>query len=447
MNSNIPHIGAALRLRKGVPIRHTYCANKSMAKLGRGHDIIHFIHNIMRFTYKARTKEGKVEMGSIDAYSKEAAVNLLQKYNFFVTSLDELTEKKSFLKVKIQTKVSKKDLAMFFRQLSVMLESHVPVVQSLSSLAIEVKKASFKETILKISKLVEEGVSLSQAMALHPETFSDFHVNLIKSGEASGKIAGALYSVSNHLEREYDIASQVRQALIYPLFLVCILFLVTGIVITQILPKIEDLIQSTGNEPTLFVSIMLNFYKFLGDYWWALFLVILLLVVSVIFYFRTKEGKREYDEISLKLPLLNNLLKKVFLIRFCSNISTLLIAGVSINRALEVTEDTVDNSTYKRVIADVRKQVLGGEKLSLAMAKYPNYFSPFVLQITKVGEATGKLDKTLIDVVNFYDKEIKRSIDLFSRLLEPIMIIIIGAIVMVLAVSVLSSIYGAIEVV
>ena len=402
----------------------------------------------MKFTYKARTKDGKMEIGSIDAYSKEAAINLLQKYDIFVTSLDKSKEEVAFYKkIKFQRGASKKDLAIFFRQLSVMLESQVPVVQSLSSLAVETRRTSFKEIILEIANLVEGGVPFSQALSAYPEIFSDFYVNLIKSGEASGKIAPALYSIAGHLEREHDIASQVKQAMIYPLFLIIVLFFVIGVIITQIIPKVESLITEAGNKQTLFVAIMLDFYKFLGQYWWFIILVLFLLIISMYLYFRTKEGREEYDKISLKMPFLGEVFKKVFLIRFCSNISTLLVAGVSINKALKVTEDTVDNVDYKRVISDVEKKVSEGEKLSVAMARYPNYFSPFVLQITKVGEATGKLDKTLIDVVDFYEKEVKRSIDLFSRLLEPIMIIILGGIVTVLAVSVLSSIYGAIGVV
>ena len=314
----------------------------------------------MNFNYKARTKEGKVEMGSIDAFSREAAIDLLQKYNIFVTSLEEKTEKTSFFqKISFQRKVSKKELAVFFRQLSIMLESQVPIVQSLSSLAAETKKTVLRNTILEVSELVEGGVSLSEAFAVRSEVFSNFYVNLIRSGEASGKIASALYSISLHLERENDVASQVKQAIIYPVFLIGMLFFVIGIVVTQIVPKVEGLIIETGNTPTLFTSAMLKFYNFLGKYWWFLFLVLFFLVVSITIYFRTKEGQREYGEISLKVPFLGGLLKKVFLMRFASNVSTLLIAGVSINKVLKITEDTVDNVAYKRIISDVKSMFLG----------------------------------------------------------------------------------------
>ncbi|MBM3206173.1 MAG: type II secretion system F family protein [Candidatus Staskawiczbacteria bacterium] len=402
----------------------------------------------MRFNYKARSRDGKIEVGSIEAYSKEAAVSLLQKYNIFVTQVDEVSQKKSFFKnISIENKVSKKDLAIFFRQLAVMMESQVPVVQSLQSLAAETKKKSFKKSIADVAKLVEEGIPFSQALLVHADTFSGFYVSLVKSGEASGKIAPALYSISGHLEREYEVSSQVKQALIYPLFLVLVLFFVIGIVVTQIVPKIEDLVRDTGNSLSPFATAMINFYKFIGEYWWFLFLVFFIIFVAIFLYFRTEQGKKEYDNISLKIPFIGDFLKKVFLIRFASNISTLLIAGVSINNALEITKDTVDNDAYKNVISDVEKKVSEGERLSFAMASHSAYFPSFVLQIIRVGEATGKLDKILIDVVSFYEKEIKRSIDLFSRLLEPIMILVLGGIVTMLAISVLSSIYGAIGVI
>ena len=402
----------------------------------------------MRFNYKARSRDGKIEVGSIEAYSKEAAVSLLQKYNIFVTQVDEVSQKKSFFKnISIENKVSKKDLAIFFRQLAVMMESQVPVVQSLQSLAAETKKKSFKKAIADVAKLVEEGIPFSQALLVHADTFSGFYVSLVKSGEASGKIAPALYSISGHLEREYEVSSQVKQALIYPLFLVLVLFFVIGIVVTQIVPKIEDLVRDTGNSLSPFATDMINFYKFIGEYWWFLVLVYFIIFVAIFFYYLTEQGKKEYDNISLKIPFIGDFLKKVFLIRFASNISTLLIAGVSINNALEITKDTVDNDAYKNVIFDVEKKVSEGERLSFAMASHSAYFPSFVLQIIRVGEATGKLDKTLIDVVSFYEKEIKRSIDLFSRLLEPIMILVLGGIVTMLAISVLSSIYGAIGVI
>lgn len=399
----------------------------------------------MKFNYRARTKEGKMETGVIDAYSQEAAAILLQKYNIFVTSLQEQKAKELFLKkIKFSTKISKRDLAIFFRQLSVMLESRVPVVQSLSSLAAQIRKNNFREIIMKIAHLVEQGIPLSEALANFPKVFSNFYVNLVKSGEASGKISATLNYISNNLEREDDIIVQLRQAMIYPIFVVCVLFVVIGIIIVEVMPRISDLIKETGTTPPFFTLMMLNFYKFLADYWLFLIMGLCLLVIIMVYYYNTKNGRKNYNEISLKAPFMGSLLKKVFLARFCGNVSTLLVAGISINRTLNITEDAVDNPIYKKVIAKIGKEVSEGEKISSAMLKNQDYFPLFVIQMIKVGEETGKLDKTLMEIVNFYQKDIKRTIDLFSRFLEPMMIIILGIIVTMLAISVLSSLYGAV---
>ncbi len=397
----------------------------------------------MRYTYKARTKDGKVETGTIEAYSKEAAAVLLQKYNVFVTSLQTREEKPAILKLRFERPISKKDITIFFRQLSVMLQSRVPVVQSLQSLAAQTARNNFKEVITKISNLVEEGVPLSEALASYPHIFDGFYVNLVKSGEASGNISGSLDYISGHLERESDIVAQLRQAMVYPLFVVIVLGIVITIIMVAVMPRVVDLIKESGAKPPLFTQMMLSGYGFLQQWWWAMLLVILLTVASLVFYFRTKEGKARYNKISLKMPFLGSILKKVFLARFCGNIATLISAGISINRALQITGDTVNNVVYKDIINDIEKQVSEGEKISSVMQKNHDYFPPFVIQMIKVGEETGKLDKTLVEVVTFYQKEIKRSVDLFTSLIEPVMIIFLGIIVAMLAISVLTPLYGA----
>lgn len=398
----------------------------------------------MKFSYKARTKEGKVEAGVIEANSKEAAVLLLQKYNVFVTSLQEGGIKEAWSKkVLFEKKVSKKDLAIFFRQLSVMLESRVPVVQSLQSLAVQTKKQGFKEAITKIASLVEEGSSLSEALSNYPNMFESFYINLVKSGETSGKISGSLYYISENLEREDDIIVQVRQAMVYPLFVVGVLFIVMGIIIVQVMPRIADLIKESNVKPSFLTRVMLDFYQFLGNYWWLVLLILLSGIALGVYYVSTVSGKKNIQAWSLRLPFLKTLLKKVYLSRFCGNVATLLSAGISINKALAITEETVNNSVYKNIITDIEKQVSEGEKISAALKKHEDYFPSFVVQMIKVGEETGKLDKTLLEVVTFYQKEIKRSVNLFSSLIEPVMITFLGIVVTFLAISVLSPLYGA----
>jgi type IV pilus assembly protein PilC len=402
------------------------------------------VFDFMKYIYQARTKEGKLETGTIEASSKEAAAALLQKYNIFVTSLKEETPQfLSLKKITFFKKVSKKDLTIFSRQLAMMLESRVPVVQSLKSLVTQTRKEIFKEKIIKISELVEEGKPLSEAFQAFPEVFGTFYVNLIKSGEASGKISEALYYLSDHLEREYDINSQIKRTMIYPIFVICALFVVILIVMFGVMPKLVDLLKETTVKPPLFTMLMIKFYDFLKHWGWLIIIAFLGLIGFIIYYSRTKEGKKKYDKLSLKLPILGVFLQKIFLIRFAENISTLIAAGISINNALKVTKDTIDNFIYKNIISETEKDVSEGEKISSVLVRHSEYIPPFVVQMIKVGEETGRLDKTLMEIANFYQKDVKRAIETFTTLLEPVLIIFLGVVVALLAISVLQPLYGA----
>jgi type II secretory pathway component PulF len=397
----------------------------------------------MKYKYQARSKDGQIEAGMIEASSKEAAVEILSKYNIFATSLLEV--KQGIFEggsISFFNKVSKKDLAIFSRQLSVMLESRVPVVQSLQSLSEQTKKKFFKEKIIRVAQLVDEGNSLSEAFSAFPEIFSVFYINLTKSGEASGKIAETLNYLSQHLERESDINSQIKSAMIYPVFVIAVLVVVMGIVMFVVMPKLIELVKQSISEPPFFTMLMLNFYGFLMNFWWLLALIFVGLVVSGFYYLKSKDGRRNFDIYSLRIPLIGEFFQKTYLVRFAENLSTLISAGLPITTALKITKDTIENFTYKEIISEVERNVLNGEKISSTFKKYPKFVSPFVVQMIQVGEDTGKLDKNLMEIVNFYQKEIKRDVDTFTALLEPILIIFLGICVAFLAVSVLSPLYS-----
>jgi len=395
----------------------------------------------MKYKYQARSKEGKIESGIIEASSKQTAVELLSKYNVFVTSLEEEKGLKS-INISFFNKVSQKELAVFSRQLSVMLSSRVPVVKSLSSLSEQTKKQYFKEKILKIAQLVDEGSSLSEAFSVYPDIFNAFYVSLIKSGEASGKISETLDYLSRHLEREADINAQIKNAMIYPAFVISVLAVVMIIVVIFVMPKLIDLISESLTQPPFFTRLMLSAYAMLASYWWLLIIIILSVVGSGFYYFKTEAGKKFFDIYSLKVPLLGEFFKKTYLTRFAENLSTLISSGLPITVALKITKDTIESFVYKQIIAEVEKNVAEGEKISDVFRRHPKQVSGFVVQMIQVGEDTGNLDKNLLEIVNFYEKEIKRDVELFTSLLEPILIIFLGICVAFLAVSVLSPLYS-----
>ncbi|KKQ21728.1 MAG: pilin biogenesis protein [Parcubacteria group bacterium GW2011_GWA2_37_10] len=313
----------------------------------------------------------------------------------------------------------------------------------MAGLAAQTSKEGFKEKIIKISQLVDEGNSLSVAFHYYPDVFSAFYVSLVKTGEASGKISESFYYLADHLEREHDIESQIRGAMIYPIFVISVLLVVITIVMFVVMPRISELIKETATNPPIFTVMMLNFYDFLSHYGWIVVLSFFAMAGFIIYYFKTEKGRQVYDKFSLTLPIVGGFFKKIFLIRFTENLSTLISAGLSINSALKITKDTIDNYIYKQIVSETEEGVSEGEKISSVLVKHQEYVPPFVVQMVEVGEQTGKLDKNLMEVVNFYQKEVKREVDTFIAMLEPILIIFLGAVVALLAISVLSPLYGA----
>jgi len=210
-----------------------------------------------------------------------------------------------------------------------------------------------------------------------------------------------------------------------------------------VMPRLVDLLKQTTKNPPFFTSLMINFYSFLRGYGWIILAAFFFLILFLVYYFTTKEGKKKYDKLILKVPLISDFFKKVFLVRFAESISTLISAGLSINNALKITRDTVENSVYKQILSETEERVSEGERMSSVLVKHPKYIPPFVVQVVQVGEETGRMDKNLMQIVNFYQKEVSRSVATFTALLEPILIIFLGIIVALLAISILEPLYGA----
>ena len=396
----------------------------------------------MKFVYQARSKEGKIEKGTVEASSKQAAAEILRKYNMIIVLLEE-EKGPLFLRLRFfKKKISKKDLAIFSRQLAVMLDARIPVIQSLLSLAVQTSKSGFRDTITRVAELVEEGNSLSEAFASFPRVFDVFYINLIKSGEASGKISESLNYLSLHLEREHDITAKIKGAMIYPAVILSALLVVIVIVMTVVMPRLIDMLKELGGQIPLTTRLLIGFYNFFFHYGWLILIAFAGLVAFFIYYFRTENGKKVFDRTVVKAPFLKEFLEKTYLARFAENLSTLITAGLPVTRALSITKDTIGNSIYQEIVNETEEEVSEGAKISSVLVKHPKHIPTFVVQMIKVGEETGKLDRTLMEIVNFYQKEITRIVDNFMTLIEPILIIILGLGVALVAISVLSPMYG-----
>lgn len=395
----------------------------------------------MRFNYRARTKTGEIRSGIVEASTKEAALTILQRYGLYVTSL-ELVKEIWFLKrVRIFGRITKKDLVLFSRQLSILFQSNVPPIDAFQVLANQTKNPVFKEKITRISEEIESGTSLSQALALYPGLFSSFYVNMVKSGEAVGRLPEVLSQLADHLEKEYYFRSKLIGAMIYPSLVLFVFLLVLAAMIFFIMPQLIEVLEETGGELPLITKITITVTAFLRKFGWIIILAFLLLIIFLSRYYKTKEGKEFFDRVFLKLPLVGEFLKKIYLSRFAENLSTLISGGLSIVQALEITGEVIGNDVYQKIIFETRDRVKRGETISFVLQRYPETIPPLFIQLVVIGEKTGRIGNTLMNIVDFYRKEIDRDLERLLNFLEPLVIIFLGLLVGGLVGSILLPLY------
>jgi len=396
----------------------------------------------MKFNYQARTKEGEVQAGVVEASSREAAVNLLQQRGLFVTLLEEAARPPIYArKIEFFERISKKDVVVFSRQLAIMFKSKIPLVETLRILASQQKKAGFREKIMRLAEEVEGGSSFSKALSQYPDIFSSFYIAMIRAGEASGKLSGALEYLAEHLEREYHLTSRVKGAMVYPALIFLFVIVVLLLMIFFVFPRFVKVLEETGQELPTTTLMIISLTNFLTQWGFVLLGVLIVAIILTLKYRQTEEGKRVFDKLLLKIPVLNNLLKMLYLARFAENLSTLITGGLPIAQALEITGHIIGNEAYKDVISEAKEGVKRGEPISSRLRLFPELFPPLFHQMTMVGERTGTLDKTLLEVVDFYREETNRAIESLLSLLEPLLIMALGVIVGGLMISVLMPLY------
>ena len=398
----------------------------------------------MDFNYQIITEKHEQQTGIIKASSKEAAIKFLQKPGVHIISLEEIKTTPYFYSLqflKIFGRISRKDIVVFTRQLAVMYKSGIRLPEALRSLADQARTSLLKEKILKIAEEVESGVPFSQAISYHPELFNPLYINIVKSGEAAGKLSEFLDYLANHLEKEYRIVLKIKEALTYPIIISIVFLLVLAVMAVLVIPPLIAIIEEVGIEPPLVTRIIMAVAPFLEIIFLVLLVVFPLLILFLFRYSKTETGKRKMDKILLKIPLINSFFKKIYLARFAENLSVLIKSGLPIARALKISADTVQNTCYKEIILKTRDRVVSGELISIALKREPELIPPLFIQMTLVGEKTGRLSTTLMNIVNYYQQETQSTIEAFLKFLEPLMIILLGIIIGVLTVGILIPLY------
>jgi len=286
----------------------------------------------MNFHYTARNKQGEIKIGMISATSEEAAADLLQKTGLYVTQLEKFVEEKTIYtkKIKLFSRISGKEIVLFSRQLSILINSDVPLVEALETLSTQLQNQEFKGIITDISHDVEGGTPFSQALTGHPKIFSSFFVSLVKSGEAAGKLSEVLSYLAEHLEREYYLMSKIRGAMTYPIFVLGTIVLVMTVMIVFVMPQLIGVLQESGAELPTVTKLLISIVDFIRTKGWIVLLILISGITFLIWWIKTPKGKIFYDKNSIKAPVLGNLSKTVSLARFAENLSTLISGGIPI---------------------------------------------------------------------------------------------------------------------
>lgn len=395
----------------------------------------------MKFEYQAKNKDGEIKIGIIDASDKETAFNILKAKDFYVTSLQKYDIPIYQRKLKLFKGIRKKEIVIFSRQLSIMFQSRVPLIETLQTLSKQTRNEELRDVIEKIGEDVKGGNSLSSSFTKYPHLFSTFYINMVKAGEASGKLNEIFLYLADYLERQQRLKGKVRGALIYPIFVIIVFIAVVILMLVYIIPQITLIIDEIDEELPLITRMIIGISDFLIARGWLIIVAVILLVVAFWRIIKNPQGKIFFDNFILKIPILNILLRKIYLTQIALSLSTLTTGGLLLTQSLEITEKIVNNSVYKNIIKKTQEQVKKGESMSFILGQYPTEISPIFLQMIVVGEKTGSMGSSLQNIVNFYQEEVDNNIDGAIKLIEPILIILLAVVVGGLVAAVLLPIF------
>jgi len=394
----------------------------------------------MLFNYKAVDSEGGAKTGSIDAVNREVAIAALQRRGLVISSIDS-ADKKSVWEINIFEHVSMREVVLLSRQIATLFEAQVSALRVFRLLAEESQNKLLSSKLLEVADDLQGGSTIADALSKHDKVFSAFYVNMVRAGEESGKLDETFNYLADYLDRTYEVITRVRNALIYPAFVVITFVVVMALMFTLVIPRVSEILTEVGGEIPFFTRIILGISNFLVDY--GAFLI-LLLTAAVFFawrYSRTEKGSYTFAQLQLEIPAIGSLYQKLYLSRFADNLSTMLTSGIPMIRALEITASVLGNRVYEKHLTNAIADVKGGQSVSEALRQYPE-FPGIMTQMIKIGEETGELGNMLDMLAKFYQREVQGSIETIVNLIEPVMIVFLGVAVGILLSAVLLPIYN-----
>ncbi len=396
----------------------------------------------MLFNYHAIDKDGHERAGTVEAPSQEVAVSALQRRELIISSI-ESAQKKSILEMDIPlfNRVSNKEIVILSRQIATLFEAQVSALRVFRLLAAEVTNKRLSDTLTAVADDIQGGSPISKALARHPKIFASFYVNMVHAGEESGKLSETFGYLADYLDRTYDVVSKAENALIYPIFVIGVFFAVMALMLTLVIPKISAVLIDSGQPVPVYTAIVIGFSNFLVHYGFFVLIALIAFGFYVWQLSRSPKGSLILDSLKLSVPYVGDLYQKLYLSRIADNFSTMLLSGVAVLEALEITANVVGNRAYTEILMQVSQDVKGGAAISDSMSKH-HEIPGIMVAMVRVGEETGELGKILTTLARFYNREVTNAVDTLVGLIEPIMIVALGLGVGILLAAVLMPIYG-----
>lgn len=398
---------------------------------------------MLTYKYTARdTATGRKVTAEVQAASEQAAAKLLREQGLSPVEITPLVSGGGPL-ASFRNRIHAKDKILFSRQLSTLINAGLPLLQSLRTVAGQTQNKAFKIVILEVITDVEAGSALSVALAKYPKVFNKIYISLIAAGEASGTLDKSLERLANQQEKDAELISKVRGAMVYPIIVLVVMGAVLIFMLVKVMPQVEELYKGLGSGATLPVitQVLLFVSRMLIKYWYAVLILIAIMGFFVTRWARTLGGKRYVDRFKMKAPALGPLFMKMYMARFARTGTTLVASGVPLIQVLEITSESINNMHVEASLNRAIEKVKGGKALSDALAGDPNFLA-LVPDMLHIGEQSGAIEQMLEKTADYYEKEVDNEIKAISTIIEPALMVLLGVMAFIIVAAVLLPIYS-----
>lgn len=399
------------------------------------------------YSYQAKKPgESKTTQGELHAEDINQANKALRAQGLIVLHISPYEEKShSLLSLDFKRKkVPLKEKIIFSRQLAVMVKAGLSIIKALESLGRQTENKYFQEVVRDLVEQVRGGTVLSKAMTRHPMVFADVYTAVIKAGEQTGQLSEVLLNLAEQQEKEADLMGKVKGAMIYPAVIFCLLIAVLVLIVVFVIPSLQSIFTESGATLPLLTRLLLGLSKIIRGYYWIIIPALIGLYFLLRIVVGTPSGREVYDKFKFSVPIFGGLTKKVYMARFARTMAMLIKASLPILESLEIIRKTISNVHYDRAFERIQREVESGKTMSASVSKEP-LFPPMVSQLISLGEESGSMEAVLLDVANFYDKEVDTMSKNLTTLLEPIMLIVMGVGIGFVVASVLGPIYSLVN--